>query len=194
MYNVLTANEKKVLKQLLVNFDRESSINQIARACHLSPNGAYKLLGKLKREGILQEKKIANLRSFTINFQAVKTRKILELAFIEPLEGKIKYRFGDLKPLREITLICIIFGSYISKQDPHDLDLFIVLEKKHFRRYKQRLLEVKDLVPITVHDVIQTPDDLVTNLQGGNELIKKAIKEGIVLWGQEALVEAFTHV
>lgn len=54
---MITANERKVLKFILVHFDTEHSINQIAKECVLSPNGAYKILKKFEKEEILGKKK-----------------------------------------------------------------------------------------------------------------------------------------
>jgi len=110
---MLTKNEKKVLRLLLTAFDRESSINNIAKECSLAPNGAYKILKKFEEEGILKVKKIANIKSYSINFDDEKTDNILELALMPKLEGRIKYRREDLKGLKEITKACILFGSIL---------------------------------------------------------------------------------
>ncbi len=79
---VLTINEIKVVKYLLAHFSSESSINMVAKECHLSPNGAYKILKKLEKENILIHKKIANVKSFSLNFESEKTALVLQLALI----------------------------------------------------------------------------------------------------------------
>src|SRR3989338_8454547 len=118
---MLTKNEKKVLRLLLTAFNRERSINNIAKECSLAPNGAYKILKKLEKEGILKEKNIANIKSYKINFDNEKTANILELAMIPELEGRLKFRLEDFKALKGITKSCIIFGSYINlKKQPND--------------------------------------------------------------------------
>src|SRR3989338_9378065 len=108
---MLTKNEKKVLRLLLTAFNRERSINNIAKECSLAPNGAYKILKKFEEEGILKAKHIANIKSYSINFDDEKTDNILELALMPKLEGRIKYRLEDLKGLKEITKACILFRS-----------------------------------------------------------------------------------
>ena len=72
---MLTKNEKKVLRLLLTAFDRQYSINNIAKECGLVPNGAYKILKKFEEEGILKAKHIANIKSYSINFDDEKTDK-----------------------------------------------------------------------------------------------------------------------
>src|SRR3989339_36376 len=134
---MITKNESKVLRMLLMAFGEEYSINRIAKVCGLSPNGALKTLRKFESQGILTVKKIANINSYKINFSNNKTKNILELALIPEIPEKIKYRYDDLGPLKKITEIGIIFGSYITdKQKPTDIDLFFVLDKKNFNEYK----------------------------------------------------------
>ncbi|HCX25140.1 MAG TPA: hypothetical protein DHN29_24720 [Cytophagales bacterium] len=92
---VLTKNEKKILKYLLVHFDREFSINEIARGCNLSPNGAYKILKKFESEKILYHKKIANVRPYKINFDYWKTELILKLALMSDEQAEEATQLAD---------------------------------------------------------------------------------------------------
>ena len=45
---MLTKNEKRVLRLLLTAFDKQYSINNVAKECGLVPNGAYKILKKFE--------------------------------------------------------------------------------------------------------------------------------------------------
>src|SRR3989338_8316633 len=119
---MITENAKKVLRFILTAFDVDYSINNIAEECNLTPNGAYKILKKFEKEGVLQYKKIANIKSYKINFNDEKTINLLGLILTPTIEKeRIKYRTEDLKSLREITKVCILFGSYITaKKEPDD--------------------------------------------------------------------------
>ena len=113
---MLTRNEKYVLR-FLATSRQEYSINEIAKVCSLTPNGAYKILKKLERAGILKAKQIANIKSYKLDFGNEKTQRVLELAFMhDALEGRIKLRAEDLYPLKEVTQACILFGSYITEK------------------------------------------------------------------------------
>ncbi len=187
---MLTKNEKVVLRYLLVNLNKDASINKISKECKLSPNGAYKILKKFEKEEILIQKKIANLISFKLNLKETKTKKILELVFMDKLEGKIKYRYNDLKPLEKITSLCIIFGSYITKKDkPNDIDILFVIKKNNYTQYNLILDKVRIITPYKIHDVIQTKEDLIKNIKEESNLIYKILSEGIVLWGEDFLIE-----
>lgn len=191
---MLTKNEKKVLRYLLANVYIETSINQISKECHLSPNGAYKILKRLESEGVLLQKKIANIISYKINFMDSKTKKILALAITDKIEGKVQHRYQDLRAFMQLTSLCAIYGSYLTKTQPHDLDLFFILSPKKYAAYAEKLRSVQDIVPLPIHDLVQTKQDFITNLKKGNKVLESILREGIVLWGQEELIEVLSHV
>lgn len=192
---MLTHNEKKVLRLILTAFGTDYSINNIAKECGIAPNGAYKILKKLEKEGILKGKSIANIKSYTIDFANEKTTNILELALIPELDGKIKYRIEDLKSLKGITKSCIIFGSYTSqKKQPNDLDILFILDQDNFRGYKKKLADIKDLVPVKIHDVLQTEQDIKNNIKNNDKIILEILRNGVVLWGQKIIIEVIKNV
>ena len=186
---MLTDNEKKVLKLLFTAFEEDYSINNIAKRCGISPNGAVKILNKFEKQGILKPKKIANIKSYKINFENEKTIIILELTLIPKLEKKLKYRLDDLKELKEITNACIVFGSYINmNKKPNDLDILFVLDKNNFEKYKKRLSHLREIIPLKIHDVLQTEEDLKQNIIQKDKIILNILKTGIILWGQRTIV------
>ncbi|MBU2637596.1 MAG: winged helix-turn-helix transcriptional regulator [Nanoarchaeota archaeon] len=185
----LTQNEKKALRFLAANLNEDYSINEIAKKCGITPNGAYKLLAKLEKDGILKKKPIANLISYKLNLENEKAMLMLELAFVhDNLEGRIKLRAEDLEPLKAVAKACIVFGSYITaKQKPGDIDILFVLDKKSFNEFKQKLAKVQEITPVRIQDVVQTEEDLQQNLKKGDVIVKEALQKGIVLWGYEII-------
>ncbi len=187
---MLTVNEKKVLKVLIFSFGEDYSINEISRKCSIAPNGALKILRKLEKEGILTQKKIANINSYKINFDNIKTKNIIELSLIQDLSGKIKNRYLDLEQLKEITQSCILFGSYVYKDSPNDLDLIFIIEKKKLDKYRELSRKLYVSMPIKVHDIIQTKEDFINNIKIKDPVIIKSLREGIILWGHSIIIEA----
>ena len=187
---MITNNEKKILRFLLAHFNSDYSINEIAKKCSLAPNGAYEILKKFEEKEILLPKKIANSKSYKINFNSRETNKLLELALIPDYrESKIKYRYTDLKPLEDMTNLCILFGSYITKKEkPNDIDILFVIKKSDYKKYSDVLEKVKRIFPLKLHDVIQTKEDLTKNIKKEEKLVIESISEGIVLWGHEFLI------
>jgi len=190
---MLTKNEKKVIRTLLFSFGEEYSINEIARRCNLAPNGALKILKKFAEEGIIILKKIGNINSYLINFANSKTRSILELSLIGEASNKIKNRIEDLRELQKITEAAIIFGSYVEKENPGDIDLLFVLSKENFRKYKEELKKIYPAMPVKVHDVLQTPGDLEKNILKKDKVIIQILRRGFILWGQNKIIEAIKN-
>jgi DNA-binding Lrp family transcriptional regulator len=187
---MLTINGKKVLRMLLGAFDESYSINQIARTCDITPNGALKILRKFEKEGILKSRKIANILSYSINFESEKTKSILGLALIPELTGRLKYRYEDLGQLKDITKACIVFGSYIDlKKEPNDMDVLFILDKEKFKLYKEKSTQIYKTVPIKVHDVLQTEGDFRENIKNKDKIIAEILKKGIIFWGQREIID-----
>ncbi|MDP3640217.1 MAG: helix-turn-helix domain-containing protein [Nanoarchaeota archaeon] len=192
---ILTKKEKRVLR-FLATTSRDFSINDLAKACMLAPSGAHKILKKLEKESVVKAKNIANLVSYKLDFKGNSTESVLHIAFVpEELEGRIKLRAQDLKLLKDSTQACILFGSYITaKEKPGDLDLLFILEKKNFKAYKQSLAKAKDLIPIKTQEVIQTREDVEQNLKKCDPVIVGILRDGIVLWGFDVLVQVIKDV
>ena len=174
---------------------RDYSINDVAKACGITPNGAYKMLTKLEREGVLKAKQISNIKAYKPDFENEKTSNVYELAFMpDELQGRVKLRAEDLKQLRTVTSACILFGSYITaKQKPGYLDALFVVEKGAFESYKKALARIQDITPVKIHDVVQTASDLQQNLKKSDPIVTEALHKGITLWGFEIIVEAIKN-
>ncbi len=191
---MLTNNEKKILKFILLSFDKDYSINEISKKCKLTPNGTYKILKKFEKENILTHKKIANIKSYKLNFNN-KTIKLLELILIPEIkQNKIKHRIEDIKQFKNIISACIFFGSYIKKEKANDIDILFILEKNNFKKYKKILNEIKYIIPVKIHDVIQTKEDLFNNIIKKDNVILDILEKGIIIWGQDTIVEVIKNV
>jgi len=187
---MMTQNEKSVLRMLFSALGENYSINEIARQCNLAPNGALKILKKFEKEGILKSKSIANIKSYSLNFDSEKTKNILKLALIPELKGRLKFRLEDLKQLKEFTKACIIFGSYSDlKKEPNDMDIFFIIEKQNFKKYKQITLTVYKAIPVKVHDILQTEKDFASNLKKRDKVILEILKKGVILWGYDKIIK-----
>lgn len=187
---MLTENGKKILKLLLMKFDEEYSVNEIARIFNLSPNGALKILKKFEIEGILIPKKIANIKAHSLNFNNEKTKNILELSLISELKGRLKFRREDLEPIKKITTACIVFGSYADmKKEPNDIDVLFIIDKTKFKEYRKKASEIFKTIPIKVHDIIQTKKDFKENIHKKNKVVINALKYGIIFWGHKEIIK-----
>lgn len=192
---ILTDNEKRVLRFLAAKPGKDYSINDVAKACGITPNGTYKILRKFEKEEVLLAKQIANIKAYKPDFKNEKTAKVYELALMpDALQGRVKLRADDLKQLKAVTEACVIFGSYItSKQRPKDLDGLFVVEKDNFENYKKALARAQDIAPVKIHDVVQTTKDMLQNIKKNDPIVTEALQKGIVLWGFDIIVQVIKN-
>jgi len=192
---ILTLNEKCMLRLLATTIGKNMSMNEIGKECGVTSGGAYKILTKLEKEGVLKATPIANIKSYKLDFKNEKTARVLELALMpEALERRVKLRAEDMIQLKAVTKACVLFGSYITtKKEPRDLDVFFVLERKNFEAYKQALSKVQDITPVKIQDVVQTTDDVLQNLKKSDPIVVAALREGIALWGFDVLVQVIKN-
>lgn len=192
---MLTSNEIKILKFLMTSFSY-CSINDIAKECKLAPNGAYKILKKLEKLRVLYFTDIGKIRAYKINFKNILTINYLEIALTDERinESKIRVRIKDFEGLKDICDAAIMFGSYITeKKNPSDIDIVFIIEKNKYNQYKKRLDKIREIIPYKIHDVIQTQEDITNNLKKSDIIIINAIRNGIVLWGNDIIARSIKN-
>jgi hypothetical protein len=185
---MITKNQSKVLKFLATGSYTENYINNIAKECDLAVSGSKWILNNLEKQGIVRHEDIGNMKSFTINFNE-KSINFLSLAYSLKLEDKLENRSRELEPLKEIVKIAIVFGSYLNKKDPNDMDILFVLDKKDYKKFNETLNETRHIVPVKIHDIIQTREDLIQNIKNKDKIVIEALRKGTLLWGNKYLVE-----
>jgi len=192
---MFTANERAVLRFLMTSFNYKS-INDIAKECSLAPNGAYKILKKLEKLGIVYYEDVGRIKAYKINFNNPLTLSYLEVALTDERvnEAKIKVRISDLEGLKKICKTAIIIGSYITdKKNPNDIDMVFVFNKDKFNVFRKTLNKAMEFIPYKIHDILQTPEDIVNNLKRQDKIIISAIKNGVVLWGYDFIARSIKN-
>lgn len=191
---MLTLNEKKVLKEILLSFGEGNSINTIAKKCKLSPNGAYKILVKFEEEGILKAT-ISNIKSYRLDFDNPKTDSMIELSLIHETNALLNNRVNDLKGLKETTEAGLAFGSYLKNPSKaNDLDILLLLKKENFKRVQNSLEQARLVSPIKLHEILQTEEDIKKNIYIRDAVIFDIIKTGIILWGHKKIINVIKNV
>ncbi len=191
----LTENESRVMDFLVRNLNEKNSINEIGRRLELSPRGIYKVLKKLESFKAIIPEKIGNAVYYRPNLDEELSRKMAEFILMQnDLNSYAKIQAEDLKPLKDETLSCILFGSVITKgSKAGDIDILLVLEKKNFDRVHKRLSEIKEMKPKKIHDIMQAKEDLSKNIKKNDEVILEIIKNGKILWGSDIILEAIKN-
>ena len=191
MYS-LTKNELRVIDFLIRNFREKNSINEIGRRLEISPRGIYKILKKLEKINAIVPENIGNAIYYKINLEDNIGIKLSEFVLTyNELNSYSNVVDNDLKPLREVTECCILFGSVIEKGiNAKDIDILLVFEKENFNKINNILNNIKNIKPKRIHDIIQNKKDLENNIRKNDEVILDIIKKGKILWGSEIIVYA----
>ena len=191
---MITKNQSKVLKFLTTGSYSENYINNVARKCNISVSGAQLILTNLEDENVLKHEDIGNLKSFNINFNE-KSRSYLSLAYTEKLTNKLENRKRELEPLKENSKTAIVFGGYLHKKDPNDIDiLFILTKNEDYSKFNKKLRELGHIVPVKVHAILQTKKDIIENIKKKDKIIIEALRDGVLLWGNKVIVGVLEHV
>jgi len=180
---------------LIRNFQERNSVNEIGKRLELSPMGAYKILKKLEKINAVVPEKIGNALYYKPNLNEEIGAKLSELVLIQNnLSPYAQIQAEDLNPLKDSTLCCVLFGSVLTKgKEANDIDILVILEKKDFSRVSKELSKIKSLKPKKIHELMQTKEDLLKNIQKGDKVILDIIKTGKILWGAEIIVEAIKN-
>lgn len=199
VYDMFTLKEARVLRFLMVSFD-PTSINEIAKECKIAPNGAYKILKKLERLNIVKAQYIGKIKAYTIDLdnELVLEHIKLALADIRTKQPKVKIRIQDFQDFKKFCKAAVLFGSYLTKKDPRDLDVLFVFDKDKYALFKKNLDNLRNnyakfMIPHPIHEMIQTPEDITNNLRSKNKVIAEIIKEGVVMWGYDAIARGIIN-
>lgn len=163
--------------------DREESYNSrsISKKVGLSHVGAYKILRKMEKEGILTSKQIGKAVIYSIenNIQAVKE---VELALI--LETQKYNRWvEEFKELEKLSLFSVLFGSIIrNEKEARDIDLLVVADG-NLNEIKKIVNDKNKILPKKIHLILQSKKDFENDLRNRSKVIIEIIKTGIVLSG-----------
>jgi len=190
---MITKNEERVLKFIATNPGNENYVNNIARELSLAPSGGKWILANLEKRDILEHRKVGNLKCYKIKFND-KSKDLLRFIYNPELDKRLKFRKEDLKPLMGIVDAAIVFGSYLYKKDPNDIDILFIFKNKNFKKFSKELDKIKELIPIKVHDVIQTREDLISNILIKDKIVIEALSNGKILWGEKFIVEVLKDV
>ena len=69
-----------------------------------------------------------------------------------------------------------------------------VFDKDKFNIFRKTLDKATEIIPYKIHDIIQTPQDMVNNLKRQDKIIITAIKDGVILWGHDFIARSIKNV
>lgn len=191
----ITKKEKEIILCLfkdLVNYHNASSITKEVK---ISRVGAYKAFKRLLKAGLLKNRKLGKSIFYSLKLEDEFVKKTLELLLMEEAREKARRWLAEFEELSKETEILILFGSILKfEAEAHDIDLLIVLKPENNKKVNKLLDKKNEVLIKKVHPIKQTSEDLIKNIKKPDKVILSAIKNGIVLYGQDKLVEIIKDV
>jgi len=188
----LTTNEAKTIEFLIRNFYKDYNINQLARELNISVGGIFKILKKLKTWDFLIEKRLGNNVFYKINYDSQEALDACKFALTErKVDSYVKMWIKDLEILKKKTELAILFGSVLKRsRKARDIDILLVFKKRNLKDIEHMIDKINKIKSKKIHAVYQTKSDLIKNIKRRDKAILNEIREGVILWGRDFLVES----
>jgi len=191
----MTENEAKAINFLIRNFSQKYNINQLSRELKLSPGGIFKILKKLESQKYLLSNKAGNNIFYSINYDSDDALDTCKFVLADEKQSPyIRVQINELKKLKELVKIAILFGSVLTKEkEANDIDVLLVFDEKNFSEVENKIKEINSLTNKKFHAIYQTPKDFLENIKKKDKVIISGIKTGLVLWGRDLFLEALRN-
>lgn len=193
-----TNNKEKILKILVKNPLQKHTITSLAEETKISRPGTWKILKKLESEELIKLSPIGSGRTNTnlinLNWQNPLTEKTLELILTKEALEHQKWRFNFEKLEKEVDF-SILFGSILhSPKQANDIDIINVMKRNKFVEINKILTKMQVSQKKDIHSINLTEIEFKKELQNKNKAYIDAVKNGMVLFGQENFVQFIKKV
>ena len=134
-YNLLILS---ALGFFLENPYEEIHLREFSRRLKISPNSANRFLDFFISEGLIIDRRVANLRYFKANMDSTTFRQIKVTKSIHELEMS-----GLVSNLSGNCLSCVVFGSVAKGRDESESDIDLVIVGKNKEKIKEIIRNVQ---------------------------------------------------
>jgi len=190
-------NTFRVIEFLLRNRTSEFNVNQIAKDLKMSLGGVHKILKSLFTKGIVAKEELGNATYYSMNLQDKEAKKLSELVLIEAKtrllnsNSRAKVYASDLEKAGNFAKAMILFGSILDvKAKARDVDVLFLVEKKDVKKVEDFCLEISAIRPKQVIPMIMTVGDFQRNLKKADKVVAEILRKGIVLAGEDVIVNS----
>lgn len=190
----ITKAEMDILLTIAKSPEIDYNANSLAKAVGITPMGALKILKRLEKESILKSKKIGRIAIYRINLEEQYAQNYVSLLFSrEALHSmpNIRRWINEIKKIKNAD-IAILYGSLLRNENPKDIDVLLITDKKRFARLEEEIRDINKINIKKIHPLYQTFADIVNNIKIRNKPLLNAIK-GIVIIGENKFLEVYNE-
>ena len=191
----LTKKESELLLVLCKDYSKNYNANSISTLIGITARGALKILKNLYAQHLLIRKQYGKATFYKINYDDDYAKKLVSTLLMQEAKERSSRWIAEFRGLFKDTEIIILFGSTLKKPEhAKDVDVIMVFKKKKYTKVMDFIEQKNKILLKPIHAIIQTPKDLPKNLNSKNPAALNAIRDGIVLYGSDRLVEVLKDV
>ena len=186
------ATTKRIMLTLLNEFTARHTVTSLAQQLEFSRVGTWKALRKLETAGYVLFEKIGEGKTSVItmqlNWENMLVEKYLALYLTEEALTQRRWRstFTELEPLLDFMLV---YGSALrTPQHAHDIDILGVSSGKRFTNIDKKIQSIQKMQLKKNHLIMFSEKELADELRKLNPAFVNAIKNGVVLFGQDQFI------
>ena len=185
--------EQEIIKVLFKDILAIYNSRSMSKVVGITHAGAFKILKRLERRGIVQARPIGKAITYSLNFNNPVTQKEIEMALV--LEAQQYKRWvSEFKKLENKVDFAILFGSIlIDEKKARDVDLLVVTGKENIDAIRKTIKERNEVAYKKIHLLLQLPEDFKSDVASKNKVVMEIIKTGVVLFGQENIRRYLTR-
>ncbi|MFH1839738.1 MAG: hypothetical protein ABH849_01160 [Nanoarchaeota archaeon] len=184
--------DKKIMLVLLKDFSRLHTITSLAKELKLSRVGMWKILKRLEAKKNILLESIGSGKTSTsiikINWENLLVEKSLALYLTEESIKQRRWRVNFAELEKEVGFL-ILYGSIVnSYQHADDIDILGIAKKNKFVKIQKILDKIQKTESKKIHAINFTESEFRKELYNNNKAFMDAVKKGVILFGQENLV------
>jgi len=191
----VTPNEMNVLLRIAKDVSKDYNANNLAKESGLTPMGALKILKRLEKQGILKSRKLGRAIFYKPDYENNYAKTFLQFLLqkeAEETQPRLKRWITEVQKLKETAETVVVFGSILEKEGD-DVDILIVLKPEDQKKLDNQLNELNEINVKRIHPIKQSADDFTENIRRGDKVVLAAVKNGVVAFGYEKMVEALEN-
>ncbi|MFH1055072.1 MAG: hypothetical protein V1744_03135 [Candidatus Altiarchaeota archaeon] len=193
----ITSKEMEVVLVLLKDYGKDYNANNLSKLVGLTPMGALKILKRLEGKRLLVSRQMGKAVFYKPDYGSEYSLKYLSFLLMkesDESQPKVRRWVAELRILGEHAEIGVLFGSVLSKENPEDIDLLLVLAQRQNDKVNDVICSINKLNLRKIHTVKQSRDDLIENMKKKDKVVVNALKNGVVVFGHEKLIKVIGDV
>jgi len=193
-------NLTKIVEFLFRNIPNRYNVNQLSRELKISVGSAYKILKSLEKKSVLVSLKIGNGIYYVLNLDNKEAENITELVLIESRNKSLSKNSHasiyakDFKDGEKLSKAIILFGSILERKDTKDVDILFIIDKGKSKAVEDFCMKLSNLRPKRTNPLLMTMADFKKNIKKQDKVIADILKKGIILFGEDAVIDILRGV